>query len=535
MNIFIYITNNITDNIYSLNTELNDQYYYDVNEVVKIHNFYSRILRHIDGDKINTPAIPAEWMFDALKHIYGVKKRCDDTRRYTEVYIEIPRKNGKSWFVASVALYELVYGEQRGYVVVGALSREQAKILFDMACDLVRYSPILKKACKIYKNEILCTHNNSTFKVISRDAKTAQGYNPSVGIVDELHVQPDSELYDSLQQGQSLRRQPLMIGITTAGISGKESFGYRKHMKAINVLTQKSIDESLYVKIYGLESNDDWHDENNWVKVNPILNELPSKINTMRNLYVKARESKEDEYAFRRYALNTWLSTDSAWITDDVFMNCGNNELDINDYKNCDCYVGVDLSSNTDLTSVSLCFYENGMFSIFVYVFCPEENIAHRSKRDKVPYVSWRDQDYLISTPGNATDYDYIINKLNELHKIINIKRIAIDRWGASYLIQKIQNEGFEVVTFGQGYGSMSPATKFMERCVLRNELQHNNHPILRWCMSNVTLVTDAAGNIKPSKEKSVDRIDAVISTIMALEICSADVQSNSGGNISWT
>lgn len=514
--------------------ELSSEYYYDRECVNRICKFYTNVLRHIDGELIHQPAVPAAWMLDAIKNIFGVKRKCDNRRRYTEVYIEIPRKNGKSWFVASLALYELIFGEQRGYVVVGALSREQAKILFDMACDLIRYSPILKKSLTIYKNEIRCESNNSTFKVISRDAKTAQGYNPSLGIIDELHVQPDSELYDSLQQGQSMRSQPLMIGITTAGVAGKESFAYRKHMKAINVLTGKSSDETLYVKIYGLDNEEDWHDEHNWIKVNPMINDAPQKMNTLKNLYAKAKESKEDEYAFRRYALNTWLSSESGWLKDEDWMNCGDINLSIKDYINTECYAALDLSSNTDLTSLSLVFNTDGKYAVFVYCFCPEDNIKIRSKRDKVPYNMWVDQNYLISTPGNATDYDYVINKLNELNKHVTIRKIAIDRWGASYLIQKIQNEGYEVVTFGQGFNSMSPATKFMERSVLRNELIHDNNPILRWAIGNTTLLSDAAGNIKPSKEKSVERIDPVVSTIMALELCSANVDKFNGA-ITWS
>lgn len=443
-------------------------------------------------------------------------------------------KTHNTWLIASIALYELIFGEYRGEVLIGAKSREQARTLFKMAKDFVLASPDISKLVTIYKNHLYCASSNSELKVVSRDGDTLQGTNPSVGIVDELHVQPDSRLYESMQQGQSLRNQPLMIGITTAGIVGSDNFSWKLHERAKSVIDGKSQDDTLYAKIYGVGIDDDWRLEDNWIKANPMIQVVPSKLDRLRELYAKALESKEAEFAFRRDALNQWLSSNSAWFADNDWMNCGNPELQLDNFSGQDCWVGLDLSSTTDLTSVSIVFRNNGKFAIFNKCFCPLDNIKKRSRKDKVPYESWVDLGYLIATEGNAVDYKSVLNYIYTLNNQFRVMDVAFDRWGASYLVQELQSNGINVKSFGQGFNSMSPASKTFERLLLRGELEHDNNPLLRWAFGNVTLELDASGNIKPSKKKSVERIDPAISTIMAVELA-ANTEDMVAGNISWT
>jgi len=509
-------------------------YYYDEAAVARVMRFYHKILRHFDGNLRGQPAEPTSWMIDAIEHIYGVKHKGTDIRRYRELYIEIPRKNFKTWFIASLALYELVFGEYRGEAVVGAAARHQAKYLFEMSVDFIRASPDLAKLVRIYKNHIYCPSNNSTFRTVSRDGDTLQGANISFGVVDEIHVQPDSDLYDSMQQSQTLRNQPLIIGITTAGLVGKENFAWRMHERAKASIEGRSNDDTMYAKIYGVGIDEDWKNEANWIKANPVISVVPNKLNKMRELFVKALESKEEEFAFRRFALNQWLQSESAWIADYDWMECGDPELRMDNYSKQDCWLGLDLSTNTDLTSVSIVFKKEGKPILFNHCFCPTDGVKKRSRKDKVPYQSWVDQEYMTATPGNAVDYEQVLNFISELNDKYRVVKIAFDRWGAAHLVQKLQDIGIEVVSFGQGYATMSPAAKTFERLVLRKEIAHDNNPVLRWAIGNVTIEQDASGNIKPSKKRSIERIDPAISSIMAVEIATA-TEDQSAGTISWS
>jgi len=254
----------------------------------------------------------------------------------------------------------------------------------------------------------------------------------------------------------------------------------------------------------------------------------------MRELFVKALESKEEEFAFRRFALNQWLQSESAWIADYDWMECGDPELRMDNYSKQDCWLGLDLSTNTDLTSVSIVFKKEGNPILFNHCFCPTDGVKKRSRKDKVPYQSWVDQEYMTATPGNAVDYEQVLNFISELNDKYRVVKIAFDRGGAAHLVQKLQDIGIEVVSFGQGYATMSPAAKTFERLVLRKEITHDNNPVLRWAIGNVTIEQDASGNIKPSKKRSIERIDPAISSIMAVEIATA-TEDQSAGTISWS
>jgi hypothetical protein len=214
-------------------------------------------------------------------------------------------------------------------------------------------------------------------------------------------------------------------------------------------------------------------------------------------------------------------------------MLCGKH-TDISEFKGETCYAGLDLSSTTDLTALVLCFYKNDKYYVFSYAFCPEENIKLRSRKDKVAYELWKNQNHLISTPGNATDYDYVLKKLNDLSADYNISAVLIDRWNSSYLSTKLMDSGFNVIAFGQGFSSMCSPVKAVERLVLSKNIIHDNNPVLRWCMSNVILKVDAAGNAKCDKSKSRERIDLVIALLMALEECSKNNHENGVGDIVW-
>jgi len=496
----------------------------------RIEKFFAQFLKHGKGTHAGKPFILLPWQKQIISALYGTYKP-DGGRRYRNGLILIPRKNGKTTLCAGLCLYELLFGETNGEIYAVANSRDQARIIFGIASDMVATSKPLSKVVKIYKNALYNPKTRSTFRVLSRDANTALGLNASFVIFDELLAAPDDALYNSMVTSMGARKEPLMLSISTAGFS-KASFLYQlvEHGERVNLGVIK--DDTFFARIYGLKDDQDWTSEDVWYNCNPSLGHTIS-IDFFRTEFARAKEFPRFENAFKTLYLNAWIDHQKSWIGDTEWMNCG-EDIKIEDLKGETCFAGLDLSSTTDLTALSLCFYKNDKYYIFSKAFCPSDNIKARSRRDKVPYELWEQQGHLISTPGNATDYEYILKTLDTLSKDYNISGICIDRWNSSYLSTKLMEHGFNVIAFGQGFASMASPVRAMERLVLNKGIAHDKNPILRWCMSNVILKVDAAGNAKADKSKSRERIDLVISSLMALEECSKTNYQTGTGNVSW-
>jgi len=509
---------------------MSDEYVIDEKIPNRIEKFFAEFLKHGKGVHAGEPFILLPWQKEIITALYGTYTK-EGLRRYRNGLILIPRKNGKTTLCAGLCLYELLFGDANGEVYACANSRDQARIIFGIATDMVSSSPALSKTIKVYKNALYNPKNRSTFRVLSRDANTALGLNASFVIFDELLAAPDDALYNSMVTSMGARKQPLMLSISTAGFS-KASFLYQlvEHGERVNHGIIK--DDTFYAKIYGLKEGQDWTKEETWKACNPSLGHTIS-VEFFRTEYNRAKEFTRFENAFKVLYLNAWIDLAKSWISDGQWMECG-GEIKLDDFKGDSCYAGLDLSSTTDLTSLSLCFYKNDKYNIFTFPFCPSDNILMRSRRDKVPYEQWSKEGHLYTTPGNATDYDFVIKKIQELGTMFDIKGICIDRWNSSFLSTKLMESGFNVIAFGQGFASMASPVRALERLVLSKDLVHDNHPVLRWCLSNVLLKVDASGNAKCDKAKSRDRIDSVISMLMALEECSKNNYQTGASEVSW-
>jgi phage terminase large subunit-like protein len=508
-----------------------EEYYTDNTIPSRIVKFFKTFLVHGKGVHAGKPFELLDWQKEIIYSLYGNYKMSNKLRRYRNALVLIPRKNGKTTLCAGLCIYELIFGEKSGEIYAVANSRDQARIIFSIASDMIASSNVLSKRIKIYKNALYNPKTRSTFRVLSRDANTALGLNASFVIFDELLAAPDDNLYNSMVTSMGARKEPLMLSISTAGFS-KTSFLYQlvEHGQRIN---SKIInDDSFYAKIYGLKDDQDWTKETVWYECNPSLGHTIT-IDFFRTEYNRAKEFPRFENAFKTLYLNAWIDHQKSWISDSQWLECG-EKIDINQFKGETCYAGLDLSSTTDLTALVLCFCKNEKYYLFSYPFCPSDGIRIRSRKDKVPYELWQQQGHLISTPGNATDYDYVLNKLQELSKDHNIAGICIDRWNSSYLSTKLMELGFNVIAFGQGFKDMASPVRAMERLVLNKGIIHDNHPVLRWCMSNVILKVDAAGNSKADKAKSRERIDLVVASLMALEETSKQNYNIGGSNIVW-
>ena len=457
-----------------------------------------------------------DWQEQIIRDIFGTLKP-NGYRQFNTAYVEIPKKMGKSELAAAVALLLTCGdGEERAEVYGCAADRQQASIVFEVAADMIRMCPALNRRCKILSatKRIVYLPTNSFYQVLSAEAYSKHGFNIHGVVFDELHTQPNRKLFDVMTKGSGdARMQPLYFLITTAGTDTK-SICYETHQKAKDILAGRKIDPTFYPVIYGADESDDWTDPKVWKKANPSLG-ITVGIDK-----VKAKQNPAEENSFRQLRLNQWVKQAVRWMPMEKWDKCA-FVTDEDDLEGRVCYGGLDLSSTTDITAFVLVFPpmdEDDKYIILPYFWIPEENMAQRVNRDHVPYDLWERQGFLQTTEGNVVHYGYIEKFIENLGERFNIREIAFDRWGAVQMVQNLEGMGFTVVPFGQGFKDMSPPTKELMKLVLEERIAHGGHPVLRWMMDNVCARTDPAGNVKMDKEKSTEKIDGAVATVMALD-----------------
>lgn len=462
-----------------------------------------------------------DWQEQIIRDVFGILKP-SGYRQFNTAYIEIPKKQGKSELAAAVALLLCCGdGEERAEVYGCAADRQQASIVFEVAADMVRMCPALNKRVKILTaaKRIIYLPTNSFYQVLSAEAYSKHGFNIHGVVFDELHTQPNRKLYDVMTKGSGdARTQPLYFLITTAGNDTK-SICYETHQKAKDIIEGRKHDATFYPVIYGADENDDWTDPKIWKKANPSLG-ITVDLEKVKAACNSAKQNPAEENSFRQLRLNQWVKQAVRWMPMDKWDKCA-FPVNPDDLKGRVCYGGLDLSSTSDITAFVLVFppIENDdKYYVLPFFWLPEENIDLRVKRDNVLYDVWERQGYLYTTEGNVVHYGFIEKFIEEQGKIYNIREIAFDRWGAVQMTQNLEAIGFIVVPFGQGFRDMSPPTKELMKLTLEQKIAHGGQPVLRWMMDNIYIRTDPAGNIKPDKEKSTEKIDGAVATIMALD-----------------
>ncbi|MCX4373436.1 MAG: terminase large subunit, partial [Dysosmobacter sp.] len=419
-----------------------------------------------------------DWQEQIIRDVFGILKP-NGYRQFNTAYIEIPKKQGKSELAAAVALLLTCGdGEERAEVYGCAADRQQASIVFEVAADMVKMCPALSKRVKILASQkrIIYQPTNSFYQVLSAEAYSKHGFNIH-GVVFETH------------------------------------------QKAKDILEGRKIDPTFYPVIYGADEEDDWTDPKVWKKANPSLG-ITVGIDKVRAACDSAKQNPAEENSFRQLRLNQWVKQAVRWMPMERWDKCAfaANEDSLEGRV---CYGGLDLSSTTDITAFVLVFPpldEDDKYSILPYFWIPEDNLDLRVRRDHVPYDVWKKQGFLQTTEGNVVHYGYIEKFIERLGERFNIREIAFDRWGAVQMVQNLEGMGFTVVPFGQGFKDMSPPTKELMKLVLEERVAHGSHPVLRWMMDNIYIRTDPAGNIKPDKEKSTEKIDGAVATVMALD-----------------
>lgn len=490
-------------------------FYFDKEAADRICNFFEKVLVHVKGEWDSQPFLLEKWQKKHLRDLFGWK-RADGTRKYRRCFWTVAKKNGKSAIGSGIAIYlTCADGEPGAEVFSAAADKPQAAIVFNTARQMVERSAELSKRLATFRYSIVHHESASFYRVLSSDAKTKHGLNVHGCIFDELHTQPNRELWDTLVAGGSARRQPMVIAFTTAGFD-KHSIWYEQLEYARKVRDGIIKDDTFLPVIYEAEEGDAWDSVKTWRKSNPNLG-VSKKLEYMREECARAKESPAYENTFRRLETNMQTEQSVRWMPMDKWDKCA-TPVDAEALRGADCFVGMDLASTQDITAVVLVFpCDDGTVDVLPRFFIPEEGMRKRSKRDRVPYEMWVDQGYMFATTGNVTDYAFLRDQLKKDAKQFNIVEVAYDTWNSSQLCTQLMDDNFPMVQFGQGFKAMNAPTKELLKLVLEQKINHGGHPVLRWMASNVSVKSDPAGNLRPDKAKSTEKIDGQVALIMAL------------------
>lgn len=491
-----------------------------------------------------------------MENFKGEIEDTSGTRRFRVAFISVARKNGKTAVASGVGLLlAFADGEHGAEVYSAATKKDQAKICFDEATNMVNMSEWLKEEGGInaFRNNLSQEHTYSKFEPLSADEKTMDGLRVHGAILDEVHAWKNSGVYVKLNRATSSRRNPLIFMITTAGKTEESKFCWEQQEYTCKILDGIIEDDTWFGVIYTLDEKredeiknrsqvsgvdwlkDNWQDESVWIKANPGLG-VNKKYDYMRTEALRAAEMPTALNDFLQYDLNVWVRSAAKWMPMDHWRACVGPQP----FKELEktltgraCYAGLDLASVNDLAALVFSFPptdDDPLEYALPYFFVPEDNIEKRARNHRVPYDVWQRDGFLTATPGNITDQTFIMHQLSEAMERYNVKRLYFDRHGSTKIITDLQSElGFTVdlktheedgvpllVQFGQGWVSMSPPMKDLLRVVMLHNLAHGDHPVLTWNMDNLIAKQDSSGNISPDKEKSREKIDGGVALIMA-------------------
>jgi len=476
------------------------------------------VLHHSKGEWAGKPFVLEPWEVFIVASLFGWR-RADGLRRFRRGYVEVPRKQGKSTLCAGIGLYLLAADNEPGAeVYTAATKRDQARIVHGEAVRMVKSSPLLKKEIGIFKDNLHVLATNSKYEPLGADNDTMDGLNVHGAVIDELHAHKTRGVVDALDTATGARRQPLIIEITTAGWD-RESVCWQHHDYSRQVLENLIQDDSWFAFIAAPDKDDDWTEPETWRKANPNYG-ITVKPEDLARKAKRARSVPAEQNTFKRLHLDIWTEQADRWLEMDKWDECS-GEVNPEALIGRECYAGLDLASTSDIAALVLVFPDGAdpqCFDVLPFFWVPADSVAERTRKANVPYETWVNQGLITATEGNVIDYRAIMAQFDELAQRYTVREVAYDRWGATQLVQDMQAAGLSVIPFGQGFASMSPPTKDLLNLVLARRLRHGGHPVLRWMAGNMVVQQDPAGNLKPDKSKSSEKIDGLVATIMALD-----------------
>ena len=491
-----------------------ERYEFREDKVEQVCGFIS-IIHHYTGKHAGKPFVLEAWQEWIVASMYGFYLTGTNERLVQSAYIEMARKQGKSAFASALCLYHLIAdGEMNAEVYMAANSKDQAKVSFNMASNFSKMLDPGKEFLNPYRDTIKYERTLSFLKVLAADSSKLDGPNASMYLIDEYHAAKNSGVKDVLQSSQGMRENPMAVIITTAGFD-RLGVCYQYREMCTEVVSGLKEDDTLFIAIYCLDKEDDWKDEAVWVKSNPNLG-VTVQTKYLKTQVRKAINTPSDEVGIKTKNLNIWCDAEKTWIKDDYILSASAN-VNLEEYNGLDCFIGVDLSSTSDLTSFSVMMPTTEKMVWKTFYFLPEAALTE--KRFKELYGEWARQRALCITPGNVVDYDFILNKIMEIGQILNIVTIGYDSWNATQFVINCTEKGLPMEPYSQSIGNFNKPTKELERLLLSGVAVIDNNIITRHCFRNVVMARDKNGNTKPSKQYEEKKIDGVIAMIEALGV----------------
>lgn len=491
------------------------KYHFDIEKATRPITFIEKFCKHSKGQWAGKPVILDLWQKAIIQTVFGF---VDDKgfRKYREVFIVVARKNGKSTLLSAIGLYMLFADHEGGaQVCCVASKKDQAKIVFEEAKNMVSQSSLLRKHIQKRKSDLYVDLTFSTFEPLASDSNTLDGLNMHCGILDEVHAWKDRNIYDVSKQSMGARQQPLLFTISTAGFVRENIYDSLYEMSD-DILNDLKVDERFVCFIYELDSRKEWTVQKNWIKANPGLESIKS-IEYLKEQVKRAKNDKNYLPTLLTKDFNIRETGVGSWLTFEAIDN--KNTFDLNELKNCYGIGGVDLSSVGDLTCASCLIKKDNQLYLSQMYFIPEERARQHEEEDKVPYKIWKENGYIRFCSGNMVNFSDVTAWFNELRDKYSIYTVWVgyDQWGANQWAEEMKQNGYVLEPVIQGAKTMSTPMKMLSSELEAKKINYNNNPILKWCLTNTQIEVDKNENIRPIKGKNnKQRIDGSVSLIDA-------------------
>ena len=498
--------------------------YFDPERAQFALDFFAELLQLTEGTP--GPFELQQWQRAVVAALWGWR-RASGVRRYTECLFYVPRKNGKSPLAAGLALLVLYTdtADALRQVYIGSVDKDSAGIIYKHAASMVAAEPLLASRARIYRTFKSIQHQDgSILKALAGDASSLDGLNSSFVVCDELHAHKSSDLVDVLLTSTASRPQPLVLYTTTADYQ-RPSVCNTKYEYACGVRDGTIKDSAFLPVIYEASVTDDWTSPEVWAKANPNLN-VSVRLDYLKREAERAKIEPSYEHVFKRLHLNVRTGTAVKWLSAEHWNAC---RAEMPDLSGRIAHGGMDLSSTQDISAVVLCVEGDEGEPVWIVprLFVPESKLSDKS--DRVPYRQWHREGLLIATPGQVIDYEFIRKEINALAAQFDLQSLRFDPWSARDLATRLaETDGLPMIEMRQGYASMSAPTRELERRVVAGTIRHDGNPVLAWMLSGCMITRDSADNMKVNKQKSTNRVDGIVATIMAL----AGVMASTGPSV---
>jgi phage terminase large subunit-like protein len=509
-----------------------EKYIFDKEQANKYINFIEK-LEFTQGKWAGNKFNLEDWQAFFISMVFGWVHQNSGLRRFKQVTLNVPKKNGKTELGAAIAIAtSFLDADERGQIFMAATTQDQAKICFDAAKAIVTRIKPLSARYIMREHRLIVNRNQTYIRYISSEADATEGKGASVVIFDEEHLQKDNELRDNLKSGMGAREQPLFISISTAGTD--KSLPYFKHLETCKKILNGILeDETHLILIYSAPDVErvDWENKEVWQIANPNWGVSVIEENFLAD-YIEAKNDPSKQPNFITKKLNIWADSERTWIDHKHWISLSHN-YKLEDFDGEECYLGLDLGQTGDFAALSIMFIKDNQYFTFTRFWIPEEMAGKRTKADGLKFKDWARQGFIKLTDGNSTDFTLIEDDIVNLSSRFTIISLAYDKAFASMLITRLINEwGVECKPFGQGVANVTGPTKQLHEWILTKQFFHDNNPVMNWMVSNVYMYTDDAnGNMKPHKGKSKNKIDGVTALINAVGDYLIDYSNNYGND----